>query len=95
MMAIVTKVTRPPRISAPIVEEGAKGLFLVGLLIFRRRELDGVVDGIVYAGLTAAGFAFTENILYLGRALLTMHSGEIRLIAYFAMRDFADESESR
>ncbi|HEY9411183.1 MAG TPA: PrsW family intramembrane metalloprotease, partial [Jiangellaceae bacterium] len=33
-----------------------------------RRELDGVVDGIVYAGMVAAGFAFVENILYLGRA---------------------------
>lgn len=29
--------------------------------------------------------------LYLGRALLTMRSGEIRLIAYFALREFADE----
>jgi hypothetical protein len=33
--------------------------------------------------------------LYLGRALLTMHSGEVRLIAYFALRDFADESVDR
>ncbi|MEB3023536.1 hypothetical protein [[Mycobacterium] crassicus] len=33
--------------------------------------------------------------LYLGRALLTMHSGEIRLIAYFALREFADESPGR
>ncbi len=53
---------------APIVEEAVKGVFLVGLLIFRRREFDGIVDGIVYAGLVAAGFAFTENILYFGRA---------------------------
>ena len=53
---------------APIVEESLKGAFLVGLLIFRYREFDGVVDGIVYAGLVAAGFAFTENILYIGRA---------------------------
>jgi protease PrsW len=53
---------------APLVEEGLKGSFLVGLLIFRRREFDGIIDGIVYAGLTAAGFAFTENILYFGRA---------------------------
>lgn len=53
---------------APLVEEGLKGAFLVGLLIFRRREFDGVIDGIVYAGLVAAGFAFTENILYFGRA---------------------------
>jgi RsiW-degrading membrane proteinase PrsW (M82 family) len=55
-------------ISAPIVEEGFKGAFLVGLLWLRRREFDGVVDGIVYAGMVAAGFAFTENILYFGRA---------------------------
>jgi protease PrsW len=54
---------------APVVEEAVKGMFLVGMLVFRRREFDGVVDGIVYAGLVAAGFAFTENILYLGRAL--------------------------
>ena len=53
---------------APIVEEGVKGAFVVGLLIFRRREFDGIVDGIVYAGLVGAGFAFTENILYMGRA---------------------------
>jgi hypothetical protein len=33
--------------------------------------------------------------LYLGRALLTMRSGEIRLIAYFALREFTDESTSR
>uniref|UniRef100_UPI0015F023B2 PrsW family intramembrane metalloprotease n=1 Tax=Pseudonocardia pini TaxID=2758030 RepID=UPI0015F023B2 len=53
---------------APFVEEAVKGLFLVGLLIWRRREFDGIVDGVVYAGLVAAGFAFTENILYIGRA---------------------------
>ena len=58
-------------ISAPIVEEAFKGAFLVGLLWLRRREFDGMVDGIVYAGLVAAGFAFTENILYFGRAFAT------------------------
>jgi RsiW-degrading membrane proteinase PrsW (M82 family) len=55
-------------ISAPVVEEALKGTFLVGLLWLRRREFDGVVDGIVYAGLVATGFAFTENVLYFGRA---------------------------
>jgi hypothetical protein len=30
--------------------------------------------------------------LYLGRALLAMPGGEVRLIAYFALRDFTDES---
>lgn len=52
---------------APVVEEAIKGAFVVGLLLFKRREFDGIIDGIVYAGITAAGFAFTENILYIGR----------------------------
>lgn len=55
-------------ISAPLVEEFVKGAFVVGLLLVRRREFDGLVDGVVYAGITGAGFAFTENIIYFGRA---------------------------
>ncbi|HEY8457612.1 MAG TPA: PrsW family intramembrane metalloprotease [Actinopolymorphaceae bacterium] len=55
-------------IVAPIVEEAAKGLFLIILVARRGKEFDGIVDGIVYAGLVAIGFAFIENILYLGRA---------------------------
>ena len=50
---------------APITEEACKGLFLILLLWWRRAELDGVLDGIVYAGMVGIGFAFTENILYL------------------------------
>ena len=38
------------------------------LLWWRRHELDGVLDGIVYAGMVGIGFAFTENILYLAAA---------------------------
>lgn len=43
-------------------------MFLVLLLLWRRAELDGVLDGIVYAGMVGIGFAFTENILYLAAA---------------------------
>ncbi|WP_340539544.1 PrsW family intramembrane metalloprotease [Nocardioides sp. GXZ039] len=53
---------------APIAEESSKALFLVLLLWWRRREIDGVLDGIVYAGLVGVGFAFTENVLYLTAA---------------------------
>ena len=53
---------------APVSEELAKGLFIVLLLWFRRSEIDGVLDGIVYAGMVGVGFAFTENILYLSAA---------------------------
>ena len=52
----------------PLVEESAKGLFVVALWFRRRSEFNGLVDGIVYAALIAAGFAFTENILYFGKA---------------------------
>ena len=53
---------------APVTEEAAKGMFLVLLLWWRRHELDGILDGIVYAGMVGIGFAFVENILYLAAA---------------------------
>ncbi|OIV38138.1 hypothetical protein BIV57_07435 [Mangrovactinospora gilvigrisea] len=57
----------------PLVEETAKGLVVLGLFLLtgRRggaRRVVGPVGGLVLAGVTAAGFAFTENVLYLGRA---------------------------
>jgi RsiW-degrading membrane proteinase PrsW (M82 family) len=55
---------------APWVEEAVKGAAVLLVVWFRRAEFDGVVDGIVLAGLTGVGFAFTENILYFGRAFL-------------------------
>ena len=53
---------------APVTEEAFKGAFLLLLLWWRRAELDGVLDGLVYAGMVGIGFAFTENILYLSAA---------------------------
>jgi RsiW-degrading membrane proteinase PrsW (M82 family) len=58
---------------APVTEEAAKGLFVVLLLFARRNEIDGVLDGLVYAGLVGVGFAFTENILYLASAFMGGH----------------------
>ncbi len=49
---------------APLTEEPAKALFLVVIAIRRRRELTGITDGLVYAGLVGIGFAFTENVGY-------------------------------
>ncbi|MFJ3105227.1 PrsW family intramembrane metalloprotease [Streptomyces sp. NPDC086835] len=53
---------------APVVEESAKAAAILLLFVFRRRDFTGIVDGVVVAGFTATGFAFTENILYLGSA---------------------------
>jgi len=68
-------------ISAPIVEETGKALILFIFFFWKKDEFDGVVDGIVYAALSALGFAMTENILYYGNAaaasggMLTVPSG--------------------
>lgn len=58
-----------PLIITPVTEELLKALFLIWLLVYRRREISGVLDAVVYAGLVGVGFSFTENILYLGRPL--------------------------
>ncbi len=69
---------------APVVEEASKGLLVLLVWWFRRREFDGITDGMVYAGVTAAGFAFTENIQYLATAY-TEGGGEA-LTATFVAR---------
>lgn len=53
---------------APIVEESMKAFGLVLLLLFGRKYISGPIDGVIYAMLIAAGFAFTENITYFARS---------------------------
>jgi len=47
-----------------IVEESAK-LVMVLLLMFRQKEFDEPIDGIIYAGAVALGFASAENVIYI------------------------------
>jgi RsiW-degrading membrane proteinase PrsW (M82 family) len=51
-------------VGAPIAEELAKGAVLLGLLWFRRHELNGPTDGIIYGSMVGLGFATVENISY-------------------------------
>ncbi|MFC4225078.1 PrsW family intramembrane metalloprotease [Lysinibacter cavernae] len=71
-------------VQAPLVEEASKGAGLLLVLLVWRKTFDGVVDGLVYAMVIAAGFAFTENILYFGDALAT--SGSMGLTETFVLR---------
>ncbi len=57
-------------ISAPLFEEGAKGLVLFIIFFWKKDEFDGILDGIVYAAMVGLGFAMTENIQYYGNAAL-------------------------
>jgi protease PrsW len=54
--------------SAPLTEEVAKGLILFILFFWKKDEFDGIIDGIVYAGMVGLGFAMTENFKYYGEA---------------------------
>src|SRR5579875_3432315 len=72
---------------APVVEESLKGLVLVGLLRWRRQELDGPTDGVIYAAMVGLGFAMTENIGYYMGAFVSPAHGGVRLLAYtFVLR---------
>lgn len=53
-------------VSAPLIEEATKGLGIYWAL--RRREVDSVMDGIVYAGWVAVGFAVVEDFVYFADA---------------------------
>ncbi|ASU77219.1 protease PrsW [Actinopolyspora erythraea] len=75
-------------VTAPLIEEAAKSLFVIALWFRRRSEFNGMVDGIVYAALTAAGFAFIENIFYFGKAFAQAGVGDMTggVVAVFVLR---------
>lgn len=73
-------------ISAPLVEESAKAFILLVMFFFKKDEFDGIIDGIIYAGMVGLGFAMTENILYYGRAV---QGGLGSLTVVFMMRGMA------
>jgi protease PrsW len=50
---------------APLVEETLKGLAVLGVFVIFHSEFDSVLDGIIYAGVVALGFAATENAYYI------------------------------
>jgi RsiW-degrading membrane proteinase PrsW (M82 family) len=54
-------------IAAPIIEEALKGLAVLVVFLLFRKEFDSILDGIVYAAITAMGFAAIENVLYIYR----------------------------
>ena len=60
---------------APPVEESAKGLFFLAVMLRSRRAVTGLLNGLVYAGLVGVGFAFVENIGYYA-------------VSYFGMDEF-------
>lgn len=73
-------------LQAPLVEETAKGIGVLLLFFLRRPTFNGPVDGIVYAGTVAAGFAFTENIIYFYSAVSDSGTVGRTLVQVFILR---------
>ncbi len=82
-------------ISAPLVEEVAKGLALVMVVVASRWahrrfgvfEFDGVTDGIVYGAAIGIGFAFSEDLFYFFREARAEGVGDA-LGVFLDRRDF-------
>lgn len=75
-------------ISAPFVEELAKGVALVLLYLFFHKDFDNVLDGIIYGAIVGLGFAVYENFTYYvnsgslcGAAVLTYVRGILSGVA--------------
>jgi len=49
---------------APVTEEITKGLGLLLIFFFFRREIDSVLDGLIYGSVIGFGFSAVENVLY-------------------------------
>lgn len=50
---------------APLTEESLKGIAILLVAFVFWSEFDSLLDGLVYAGIVALGFAATENFFYL------------------------------
>jgi RsiW-degrading membrane proteinase PrsW (M82 family) len=51
-------------LTAPVNEELYKGLGLVVIYLMARREIDNVMDGLVYGAMIGLGFQVVENVQY-------------------------------
>jgi len=71
-------------VSAPVFEEGSKGLGILLILLCFRKYFDDILDGIVFAGVVALGFATVENVLYYGRGIY--EAGSTGLLILFIVR---------
>jgi RsiW-degrading membrane proteinase PrsW (M82 family) len=75
----------------PVVEEILKAGAVAIIYLWRRREFDGWVDGLIYGAMAGFGFAYVENVFYI---LGTANWGEwlslffLRVIVFGLMHGF-------
>ena len=69
---------------APTVEELVKGLAVIAVVVFFAREVDSLLDGVIYGALVGIGFALTENFLYFLQS--AMQDSRLQFLMVTAMR---------
>jgi len=74
---------------APVVEESLKACCVLFVFLFRPRQFDGVVDGIVYAALTGLGFELAENFFYHLQAFGSGGLARLEQVAFIRVVIFA------
>ena len=70
-------------VGAPIIEETAKGIALIFLLLVVPKAFDGMLDGIVFGAMIGFGFAMTEDIVAYFVPIMTQHGLGAGLINIF------------
>ncbi|HEX8347831.1 MAG TPA: PrsW family intramembrane metalloprotease [Actinoplanes sp.] len=77
-------------VAAPTVEEIAKTLGVVAIVLIARAQVNSVLDGVVYGALVGLGFQIVENIVYAMSAVTLAGDGDRvgPVIATFLLRGF-------
>ncbi len=70
-------------IAAPVTEEITKGLGLALIFLIFRREIDSILDGLIYGSMIGFGFSAIEDVLY-----FSSESTGGGLLALFFLRTF-------
>ena len=80
----------------PVVEEILKAGAVAIIYLWRRREFDGWVDGLIYGAMAGFGFAYVENVFYIlgtanwGRVAIVVFPARDRLWANARLLDFTN-----
>jgi RsiW-degrading membrane proteinase PrsW (M82 family) len=77
-------------IVSPVIEELLKALGLVMIVLIARKQINSVLDGMVYGALIGLGFQVVENVFYSINAVEAANAGDKvgPVIATFFLRGF-------
>src|SRR6185436_12520369 len=77
-------------LAGPTVEEIAKTLGIIAIVLIARTQINSVLDGVVYGAMVGLGFQIVEDIVYaVGAVALAGRGDSVQpVIATFLLRGF-------